>query len=113
MFNKDFWNKYSINDGVSKGCTICHHSSNNYLLLHTKDSLVKVYVCQNCAIDEDCVTKEAYRHSLNEIRIQKDLMADELLVYQKYVNSNAERKNDYDKFKELWQMRKDIRDIDG
>ena len=58
-------------------------------------------------------SKETYIKSLNEMHLEKDLLLDKILVYEHFVNSSPERQNDYDKFKEQWEIRKDIRNIDG
>lgn len=112
MFKKDFWEKYSINSTETKSCSICNSICSNYLSIQSaNDGLI--ILCKSCGIDSDAATKETYIKSLNEMHLEKDLLLDKILVYEKYINSNGERKSDFDKFKEQWELRKDIRNIDG
>lgn len=112
MFKKDFWEKYSINDLGTKKCLFCSLDCTNYLMI-SLDNNEHLIVCKNCGLDRDSIAKETYIKSLNEMHLEKDLLLDKILVYEKYINSTNERKVDFDKFKEQWELRKDIRNIDG
>lgn len=113
MFKKNFWDKFSVTSNENKKCSVCDKNTNNFIVVDPVKIEKKVLICKDCALDNDAISKEAYIKSLNEMHLEKDLLSDVILIYDKYINSNPERKNDYDRFKEQWELRKDIRNIDG
>lgn len=111
MFKKEFVEKFFTNSDHAHSCYVCKKDVNKFLLI--KAPVEKIIVCKDCCIDSDATSKETYIKSLNEMHLEKDLLSDVIMVYDKYINSSTERMNDYKKFKEQWDQRKDIRNIDG
>lgn len=111
MFKRKFIEKLFIVSDHCHTCYVCKKDVNKFLLIQAP--FEKVVVCKDCCVDYETTSKEAYIKSLNEMHLEKDLLSDVIIVYDKYVNSSPERKHDYENFKEQWEKRKDIRNIDG